>query len=287
LRFSEDVPAAPARADRPKKEDMHATTDAPEIEVDVRTRGPVSAARRDAAVEKLRAAWSAAPRPVIHASLELTIEANPALERPAMAKASVDVSGRVIRAHVANADLETAIGLMCDRVRRNIRRMAERREAAAKRSGVATEGEWRHGDLPPERPEFFPRPVEERELVRHKSYSILHMTPEEAAFEMDMLGYDFHLFTDAGTHSDCVIARRDDGELELVSGSLEVGKGPAGEPAEFPVRHAPTMSQEEALKTLDASTVSFVSYVDEQDNRMRLVYRRYDGHYGLVAPADV
>ena len=265
---------------------MHATSDASQMDVDVRTRGPVSTTQRDSAVERLRAAWSAAPRPVIHAALELAIEPNPALERPATAKASVDVSGAVIRAHVADADLETAIGLMCDRVRRNIRRLAERRETATRRSGKPTEGEWRHGDLATDRPEFFPRRLEERELVRRKSYSILRMTPEEAAFEMDMLGYDFHLFTDSGTGSDCVIARRHDGELELVSGDLEVGRGPADEPAELPIRRAPTMSQGEAMKMLDASTVSFVSFVDDSDERLRLIYRRYDGHYGMIGPAD-
>jgi ribosome-associated translation inhibitor RaiA len=256
------------------------------MEVDVRTRGAVSTAQRDSAVERLRASWSGAPRPVIHAALELTMEPNPAKERPAIAKASVDVSGAVVRAHVADADLETAVGLMCDRIRRSIRKLAERRETATRRSGVASEGEWRHGDMPLDRPEFFPRPAEERELVRHKSYSILSMTPEEAAFEMEMLGYDFHLFTDAGTGSDCVIARRDDGELELVSGDPEVGKGPAGEPAELPVRGVATMSQSDARTTLDASTVSFVSFVDDSDERLRLIYRRYDGHYGMVGPAD-
>lgn len=266
---------------------MHATTDPSHIEVDVRTRGAISPARRDAAVERLRSAWSGAPRPVIHATLELSIEPNPAQERPAAAKASVDISGRVVRAHIADAELETAVGLMCDRLRRNIRRLAERRETAARRSGRAGDGEWRHGDLPTDRPEFFPRSVEERELVRHKSYSILSLTPEEAAFEMEMLGYDFHLFTDSVTDSDCVIARRADGELELVSGDVQVGQTSDGEPNGLPVRHAPSMSQSEALAMLDASTVSFVAFVDGSDDRMRLVYRRYDGHYGLVAPADM
>ncbi len=265
---------------------MDTAADGHELEVDVRTRGPVSTSRRDAAVEKLRAACSASPRPVIHAALDLAIETKPALERPAMAKASVDVSGRVIRAHVADADLETAVGLMCDRIRRNLRRLADRRETAERRSGKAAHREWRRTDLPPGRPEVTTVSVEDRELVRHKSYSIQRITPEEAASEMEMLDYDFHLFTDAGSGSDCVIARRADGELELVSGDHNLSKRTADEPLELPIRLAPTMSQSEALATLDASAVSFVSFVDPADERMRLAYRRYDGHYGLVAPTD-
>ena len=254
--------------------------------VDLRTFGYVSDAQSEDAKKKLRAAWAASPRPVISASMELRLEANPAMERPAIAKASVDVSGRVVRAHVADQTLENAVGILTDRIRRSIKRLAEKRQTATRRSGRSSPGEWRHGDLPTDRPDYLPRRPEERELTRVKTYSVLKMTPEEAAFEMEMLGNDFHLYVDATTGSDCVIARRGDGELELVGEDAEVGRGLDGETAEFPVRSVAAMTQEGAIAMLDASGVAFVAYVDGVDGRMRVVYRRYDGHYGLVGPAD-
>ncbi|MFE9172812.1 sigma 54 modulation/S30EA ribosomal C-terminal domain-containing protein [Streptomyces kebangsaanensis] len=52
------------------------------------------------------------------------------------------------------------------------------------------------------RPDCFPRPVEERRVVRHESYAPTRETPDEAAFELETTDYDFHLLTDIGTGED-------------------------------------------------------------------------------------
>ncbi|MCQ4083887.1 sigma 54 modulation/S30EA ribosomal C-terminal domain-containing protein [Streptomyces sp. RB6PN25] len=44
-------------------------------------------------------------------------------------------------------------------------------------------------------------------MVRHKSFSLARETPDEAAFEMEAMDYDFHLFTDLDTGRDSVIYR--------------------------------------------------------------------------------
>jgi ribosome-associated translation inhibitor RaiA len=63
---------------------------------------------------------------VLFARLALTMGADPALERPAEVKASVDVSGRHVRAHVAAPTMPEAIDRMADRIRRGIRRLHEK-----------------------------------------------------------------------------------------------------------------------------------------------------------------
>lgn len=256
------------------------------VDPQVTVRGDVGDRQVEAAVEKLRAACRTAPRPVLSARLALTMEADPALERPAVVKAGVDVSGRIVRAHVACPTMDEAVDRATDRIRRGIHDLAERRRAARRRTGVHELGEWRHGDLPAARPGHFPRPVEERELVRTKSPSIGRLTPEEAAFEMAILDHDFHLFTDAATGADCLIHRTDDGDHALVSRDPQAGRGPAGEPAELTVRHPPTMTLADALSQLDQSAAPFVAFVDADRARLHVAYRRYDGHYGLVAPAE-
>lgn len=254
---------------------------APEVLV----RGDVPDDQVERAVEKMRAACATAPRPVLFARVELALEPNPSLERPAVAKASVDVSGRLVRAHVACPTITEAVDRLEDRVRRGIDRLAQRRRDREREPGVAEPGEWRHIDLPTARPPYYPRPVEERELVRTKSLSIGRVSPEEAAFEMELLDHDFHLFTDAGTGADCVIHRGDDAALLLISPDPEAGRGPAGEPAELPVAPAPRMAVSDALATLDGTAAPFVAFLDPEHDRLKVAYRRYDGHYGLVEPA--
>jgi ribosome-associated translation inhibitor RaiA len=248
--------------------------------------GEVGEAQVERAVEKLRAACAKAPRPVLFARLQLAIEPNPSLERPATAKATVDVSGQLVRAHVACPSMDEAVDRLADRIRHGVGRLAERRRDLERETGVAEPGEWRHGDLPAARPPYFPRPAGQRELVRTKSVSIGRVSPEEAVFEMELLDHDFHLFTDAGTGSACVIHRDEDGEPVLVSADPEAGRGPAGEPAEVPVVAPPRSTLAQAMATLDATGAPFVAFVDADEDRLKAVYRRYDGHYGLVEPAE-
>lgn len=256
------------------------TSELPEVQL--QTRGAVGRDQCQRAVAKLRAACAAAPRPVLAIRLALAIEVNPSLERPAVAKASVDVSGRLVRAHIARPSMDEAIDLVVDRIEQGIQALAERRQDAVHEPATVPEGEWRHGALPADRPEWFPRPMGERQIVRHKSYSVPRITPEEAADEMERLDYDFHLFTDARCGADCLVHRSGGGWLRLVSAD----PGAEGAPGDLPVRSAPRMSLEAALEALDATGDPFVAFVDAAAGRLHVAYRRYDGHYGLLSPAD-
>ncbi|WP_217913308.1 sigma 54 modulation/S30EA ribosomal C-terminal domain-containing protein [Miltoncostaea marina] len=261
-------------------------TQPPTTEPRVRLRGAAEERHRERAVAKLRAACAPAPRPARLLRLDLGLDGDPALERPAVAKATVEVGGRLVRAHVACPTLDQAIDRLADRVGRSIRRLAERRRDRARRAGVAAQASWRHGDPPAERPGWFPRPVADRRLVRRKSFAIARITPEEAADEMVLLDHDFHLFTDAATGADCVIHRTEGGELGLLSPEPEAGRGPAGEPAELVVAPARRLPLSDALTVLDESATPFVAFVDAERDRLMVAYRRYDGHYGLLGPSD-
>ncbi len=256
------------------------------MDPEVVVRGDVSDRHVETAIAKIRAACERPPRPILFTRLLLEMAPDPALERPAVAKATVNVSGRLVRAHVARPTMEEAIDLLADRIRDGIRLIHERHRDATRRSGVPSPGEWRHGDLRGHRPPYYPRPVEERRLVRTKSVSIGRVSPEEAAFEMRLLDHDFHLYTDAGTGSDCLIHRTEDGGHALVSADPAVGRGPEGEPPEVPVSPAPRMTLADALSALDESGAPYIPFVDAERGRLHVAYRRYDGHHGLVAPAD-
>ncbi len=59
----------------------------------------------------------------------------------------------------------------------------------------------------------------EPRIVRSKQFAIKPMTPEEAALQMELLGHDFFLFTNADTSGAAVVYRRKDGDVGLIEGS--------------------------------------------------------------------
>ncbi|HSH59554.1 MAG TPA: ribosome-associated translation inhibitor RaiA [Acidimicrobiales bacterium] len=60
---------------------------------------------------------------------------------------------------------------------------------------------------------------EDPRIVRSKQFAIKPMTPEEAALQMELLGHDFFLFTNADTSGAAVVYRRKDGDVGLIEGS--------------------------------------------------------------------
>ena len=48
-------------------------------------------------------------------------------------------------------------------------------------------------------------------------------------------------------------------------------------------RQPPVLTKVEARQRLDLSGEPFVFYVDADDQQGRVIYRRYDGHYGLIS----
>jgi ribosomal subunit interface protein len=223
---------------------------------------------------------------VLFAEVELTVEPNPAQERPAVAEATLDVNGRPVRAHVAGQEMFEAIDLLESRLARRLKRYEEkvhRQGRERHRTGMHEDGTWRHGDLPTQRPGYFDRPYDERELVRTKTLGLTPMTVDEAAFDLDMLGHDFYLFTELNTGADSVIYFRDGTSLGIRQPEGVTGDPTAG--SVTPVEQAPpapTLVVSEAIEQLEAGAEPFVFFVDSATDRGAVVYHRYDGHWGLV-----
>lgn len=256
-------------------------------EIRVSVRGDIPADTAEYARDRLVQVISRLGDPVLFAEVELDLAPDPARERPALVEATVDVNGHPVRAHVAAGELIEAVDLMSDRLARRLERHEARLHRQGKelrRTGEPGENEWRHGDLPTQRPEYFPRPYDERELVRTKTFAPAPMTLEEAAFDLDRLGHDFYLFREMSTGSDAVIFfERENGDL-----GLQQPEGTTGDPtaaATLPVnRHAPapTLTEREAIERLESGNEPFVFYVDSASGRGQVLYRRYDGHWGMI-----
>lgn len=78
----------------------------------------------------------------------------------------------VLQGNVPVTSIDDAIDLLHRRLRSKVQHRAEHPSWLRRRTGVPEPGEWRHADLPTERPDHFNRPEGERQLVRHKSFTV-------------------------------------------------------------------------------------------------------------------
>lgn len=253
-----------------------------DIEIAVRVVGDVAPGEREYAVQKLTHAARTAPGPVLFARLELREEADPARPRPSVAKAELDCNGRLVRAHVAASTQREAADLLDTRLRQSIERVANRGKDARLRH---RDGEsWHHGDAPTRRPTYYPRPNDECEVMVRKSFALASQSVDEAVADLELLDHDFFLFRDVTNEVDCVVARGLEGYELSCAGPLP------DEPIAAPVAHhrepVPHLSLEDAETLLEETDAPFVFFVDVDAGRGRVLYRRYDGHYGLIVAVD-
>ncbi len=255
-----------------------------DVAVQVTSRGDVSQQARDLAVERLSRVARSAPRTVRRITVTLSHEPDPARERPCIAKGSIDVDGRVVRAHVAAREMIQAVELLEEHMSRRLRDLADRDEATRSLPPTSSPGEWRHGELPAHRPEYFPRPAHDRRLVRRKTYALGPETIEEAAWEMRLLDHDFFLFTNSRSGEENVVYLGEEGVLHL---RLPASAGEAFvDPVVIDPEPAPILSTREAIEMFDLADGRFLFFLERDSGRGQVLYRRFDGDYGLIVPSD-
>jgi ribosome-associated translation inhibitor RaiA len=226
------------------------------------------------------------PEPVLFARVKLTQAPDPAVERPAIAQVTVDVNGEIVRAQRCAHDMREAIDLLQARLRDKLDHRAQHRHALRRRPAASPPGEWRHGDAPSDRPPYFNRPADERELVRHKSFVANEVTPDEAAFDMDQLDFDFHLFQERASGGDALLERLSNGSYRLTRvRPTAIEPGRAAVELVVSEHPAPVLGLDEAIERISASGERFVFFENAASGRGNVIYRRFDGHYGLLAPA--
>src|SRR5918997_6838486 len=130
-------------------------------------------------------------RSVSRAEVELIHERNPSIPEPEVVETTLFISGAVLKAREASADMYASIDRMSDKLERQVRRYRGRQL-----------DRW-HGQR--KRHEMFeagPVSVQDEEeiearIVRTKQFQMKPMSPEEAALQMDLLGHAFFVFTNA------------------------------------------------------------------------------------------
>ncbi|WIY00774.1 sigma 54 modulation/S30EA ribosomal C-terminal domain-containing protein [Amycolatopsis mongoliensis] len=258
------------------------------VTVEVSTDGRELSHAPDYARRKIGALLHLAHGPVLSAHVRLTRHPDPAVPYPVTAHADIDVDGRLVHAHADGENSTEAIDRLEDRLAHRLERAAEHWEARRGRMPATEPHEWRHQSEPARHDSWYPRPEADRETIPHFSYTPHPCTVDEAAVDLGRLGHEFQLFTEAGTGRDAVLYRAGATGFRLAL----LTPPAAGELARFRLpltisaQPAPLLSTAEAIVRLNDLGLPFLFHTDAEHGRGAVLYHRYDGHYGLIVPAE-
>ena len=99
------------------------------VQVQIETQGAVPEGMPELAIAKVDSVLRLATEPVLHARVTLTMAADPAVSRPAVARVNVDLDGRLVRAQAAGQTMREAVEHMASRLRTRLQRSARNWEA--------------------------------------------------------------------------------------------------------------------------------------------------------------
>jgi hypothetical protein len=215
------------------------------------------------------------PEPVRYAKVKLSRLANPEVPKPFVCQGNLDLDGRLVRAEVAAAHATEAVDLMTDRLRRNALRAAGHWEAGRERLLRTDPRPWNS-----------PPPSARGRGVRHKAYRLRVTSVDEAAAELDLMDFDFHLFVERGSGQESVLYRCGPSRYRLSQLRPEPHRRwNTSVPLSIAHQPAPSLDLTQAIGRLEATGQPFVFFADPEDGRARVLYHRYDGNYGLIRPA--
>ncbi|OUM88788.1 MAG: ribosomal subunit interface protein [Bacillus thermozeamaize] len=122
---------------------------------------------------------------------------------------TVPVPNLLLRAEVRHQDMYAAIDLAADKLERQVRKYKTRVNRKARQvAAVPSTALFSRGEEEQESQPY--------EIVRTKRFNLKPMDVEEAILQMDLLGHDFFVFSNAETGQVSVVYKRDDGKYGLI-----------------------------------------------------------------------
>jgi hypothetical protein len=200
---------------------------------------------------------------------------------PVTAQASLTANSRLVRAQVVAHAPGEAVDLLATRLEHRLSRVSRLGPAPA-RIGLPIQfterarpgrGALAHGVL--------------TKIRRRKPIQPASLTVDEAALEMHLRDYAFHFFTEFGTGQDSVLYRIGTAGYRLV----QLHPVPRRDLARFSLpltidgEAPPIVGMRQAVADFDESDLRFQLFLDRETQRGNVLYRRYDGMYGLILPA--
>ncbi|RZI48661.1 ribosome hibernation-promoting factor, HPF/YfiA family [Lactococcus kimchii] len=134
-------------------------------------------------------------------------------EKRAKVEVTLPAKNITLRAEDTSQEMYSSIDFVEEKLERQIRKYKTRMNRKPRNSvptGQAFNDEFAPLDKADEVAE------DHVSIVRTKHVALKPMDAEEAVLQMDMLGHDFYVFTDADTNDTHVVYRREDGRYGLI-----------------------------------------------------------------------
>ncbi|HWJ79007.1 MAG TPA: ribosome-associated translation inhibitor RaiA [Niallia sp.] len=134
-------------------------------------------------------------------------------DKTAKVEVTIPMSQLLLRAEEDHVDMYAAIDLITDKLERQIRKHKTKVNRKHREKGnlnaifgsietaATTAVEEEENDL---------------EIVRQKRFNLKPMDSEEAILQMDLLGHNFFVYTDAETNTTNIVYKRKDGKYGLI-----------------------------------------------------------------------
>ena len=135
-------------------------------------------------------------------------------------------NGIVIAGEETTEDMYSSIDLVMAKIERQVRKYKEKIRSHKGGDSIHGHREMRHAvmQMTEEQEEVAQQTKPEIKIIRESRFTARPMTPEEAVMQMNLLGNDFLIFSNASSHDVNVVYRRGDGTYGLVENSKEAVK---------------------------------------------------------------
>lgn len=200
----------------------------------------------------------------------------------AVAQINVHFASRLVRGQAAGPSVDEAVHSACATLAHRLDRLERRlNEVPAGPPDFADEP-WDRRDIRNIPGRWRPAGPGRR-IVRHKAVPLALQDAAAAALTMDLRDYDFHLFVEAniGEHALVHRAGPDGYRLRVPRPELLTGAD-FGAPVTVDEDPLPRLSLVEAVRLLDRDEAPFVGFIAATTGRGAVLYRRYDGHLGVL-----
>ena len=132
-------------------------------------------------------------------------------DKTSKVEVTIPMSQLLLRAEEDHMDMYAAIDLISDKLERQIRKHKTKVNRKHRVNGNLNELFGSYESAPNTEEE-----EQDLEIVRQKRFNLKPMDSEEAILQMDLLGHNFFVYTDAETNNTNIVYKRKDGKYGLI-----------------------------------------------------------------------
>lgn len=132
-------------------------------------------------------------------------------DKTSKVEVTIPMSQLLLRAEEDHMDMYAAIDLISDKLERQIRKHKTKVNRKHREKGNINELFGSYESAPNTEEE-----EQDLEIVRQKRFNLKPMDSEEAILQMDLLGHNFFVYTDAETNNTNIVYKRKDGKYGLI-----------------------------------------------------------------------